>query len=91
MPQLLLSANPSIPIGIDPFWEDPLTIWPADRKALLDLAQAFPTGVDAPVELQVLGEDEVRSWRDRFAESLRASRDPAPTAAAPLAARPGVP
>lgn len=63
MPDLLRSSNPHVPIGIDPFWEDPLTIRPQGRAALLDWSQAFPRQLTTPAELEVLGPDDVAPWR----------------------------
>lgn len=71
MPDLLRSSNPQVPIGIDPFWEDPLTIRPQDRAVLLDWAQAFPSQLEAPAELDVLGAEEVLPWRTAFLARLQ--------------------
>ncbi|MDN4613195.1 hypothetical protein P5G50_01915 [Leifsonia sp. F6_8S_P_1B] len=74
MPDLLRHSNPALPIGIDPFWEDPITIWPQDRAALLDWAQAFPTQLQQPAELEVLADGELVPWRAEFLKRLQEER-----------------
>jgi hypothetical protein len=71
MADLLRASDPRLPIGIDPFWEDPLTVWPQDRAELLDWAQAFPTRLASPAELEVLSPDDVTPWRSLFRARLQ--------------------